>query len=226
MKIIGFVPIKLNNERVPNKNLLKFYDNVHLTTYVLEKLNKVKLFDELYVYCSDKTIINYIPKNSNIIFLQRPGYLDTQKATTYDIIYNFCKQIKVNKTDILSMCFVTSPFLEIKTYIGCINKLVLSNYDSCFTVKRIFEFLWNEKQPLNYNLNNVPRSQDLPITYVETTGLYVFRKDVFDKYNARIGENPYLYNVSTIESIDINYPDDWKIADSIYITIKNDNASR
>ena len=52
MKTVAFVPIKLNNQRTPGKNIKKFDDGSSLITVFLRNLIKVKSFDDVYVFCS------------------------------------------------------------------------------------------------------------------------------------------------------------------------------
>jgi CMP-N-acetylneuraminic acid synthetase len=42
MKVVGMIPIKLNNERIPGKNLKQFYDGKPLMSFVQETLLKAK----------------------------------------------------------------------------------------------------------------------------------------------------------------------------------------
>ena len=51
MKTVAFVPIKLNNQRTPGKNIKKFDDGSSLITVFLRNLIKVKSFDDVYVFC-------------------------------------------------------------------------------------------------------------------------------------------------------------------------------
>lgn len=50
MKTVAFVPIKLNNQRTPGKNIKKFDDGSSLITVFLRNLIKVKSFDDVYVF--------------------------------------------------------------------------------------------------------------------------------------------------------------------------------
>ena len=70
--------------------------------------------------------------------------------------------------------------------------------------------------PYNYELNHIPRTQDLPLLYEETSGFYIYRKEVMMDFHRRIGVNPFLVEVGEIESIDIDEPEDFVIADAIY----------
>ncbi len=62
-----------------------------------------------------------------------------------------------------------------------------------------------------YELNNIPRTQDLQALYEETSGFYIYKGDVISKYNRRIGEKPYI-----VEGIDIDELEDFEIADAIF----------
>ena len=76
MKTVAFVPIKLNNERLPGKNLKKFSDGTPLVKIILNKLAALKgdCIDKVYCYCSSKEIVAYLP--DGVEWLQRPIFLD------------------------------------------------------------------------------------------------------------------------------------------------------
>ena len=55
MKIAAYIPIKLNNERAPGKNIKKFDDGTPLCEFMFETISRVKEIDEIYCFCSDET---------------------------------------------------------------------------------------------------------------------------------------------------------------------------
>ena len=61
MKTVAVVPMKMNSTRLPNKNIKAFDNGEPLCTYVLNTLLQVKNLDEIYVYCSDESIQEYLP---------------------------------------------------------------------------------------------------------------------------------------------------------------------
>jgi len=65
---------------------------------------------------------------------------------------------------------------------------------------------------INYNLQDVPRTQDIQPVWVETSSFYIFRKEVFTLHNRRIGFCPYIHEVSGIEAIDIDEKKDYELA--------------
>lgn len=216
MKTVAFVPIKLNNQRTPGKNTKKFDDGTALITVFLKTLVKSKEIDELYVFCSNPEIENYLIPG--VTFLKRPTYLDTQEATPQDIITEFMKLIDA---DIYAVCHCTSPFVTIENIDECFMAVKSGKYDSSFTGEKIQKLLWkNTNEPLNFNPEKVPRTQDLDPIYSEVSAAYVFKKEVFEKLHRRIGLKPHITEVTGVECVDIDYPEDFEIANAIYMNIK------
>ena len=88
-------------------------------------------------------------------------------------------------------------------------------YDSAFSAERVQTFAWWQGKPLNYSLERVPRTQDLEPIYVETSAFFVFREDVWREKHRRIGERAYMAVTDRIESMDIDNPDDFLLAEAI-----------
>jgi CMP-N-acetylneuraminic acid synthetase len=99
--------------------------------------------------------------------------------------------------------------------IECIEKVKSRQYDSAFCAIVIQDFLWMDNKPLNFDASNLPRSQDLKPIYRETSGVYVFTKDVFLNHKRRIGDNPFIKVVSYKEAVDINNPEDFDLAKAL-----------
>lgn len=86
---------------------------------------------------------------------------------------------------------------------------------NALTVTRLQEFLWKDGRPINYDPAAVPRTQDLPPLYTETTGAYAYRRELILEQDRRVGASPALIEVSKIEAVDINEPVDWIVADAL-----------
>ena len=211
---VGMIPIKLNNQRIPGKNIKCFDDGTPLINFIQRALLGSKLLDEIYVYCSDESIKEYLLPN--IRFLKRPYFLDEDRCNCNDIIREFIKEVHA---DFYCVSHVTGPFTQSLSIDTCIEKVQSGVYDSAFMARKIQEFLWSDGKTINFDLQNFPRTQDLEPIYTETPGAYVFSADTFQKYGRRVGINPYIHEVSEIESRDIDYPDDFAIANAIYMNI-------
>lgn len=216
MKLAAFVPVKLNNNRMPGKNIARFSDGTPLITAFLKTLVKINGIDNIYVFCSDVSIKEYLIPG--VDYLQRPAFLDTQSATPQDIIREFMKLVD---SDFYMVNHCTSPFVTVEHFEECIMSVKSGCADSSFTGQKIQKLLWtSESKPMNFNPENIPRTQDLDVIYNEISAAYVFKREVFEKYQRRIGLNPHITVVSGIETIDIDYPEDFLMADAVYTYMK------
>ncbi len=212
-----FMPIKLNNERTPGKNVKQFDDGTPLLQVPLMTALRVKekgYIDRIIVYCSKEEIKQYIP--DGVEFVQRPERLDTQTTRCGDIIDSFLQTVD---SDIYVMYHATSPFITEKHLIECIESVKSGRFDSAFAAKKLQNFMWYENQPLNFKLDSAPRTQDMEPYYCELSSPYVFTREVFEMHHGRTGTNPYICECSEIEAIDIDYPEDFALANVVYMSL-------
>lgn len=207
MSIVAVVPIKTTNERLPGKNT-KLLAGKPLISYCLEQLQKVKEIDEIYVYCSDEQIQAYLPEG--VTFLKRSEQLDLPTSNFNQIFDCFIEQVQAER---YVYAHATAPFITAETIAACIQSTDSEIYDSAFTAIEIQDYLWDEKGPLNFNAQNVPRSQDLDKIYRESSGVYVIKRDVYQALGRRVGNQPFMKSISYKEAIDINTPEDFKLAE-------------
>ena len=211
MKVVALVPMKLNNRRLPNKNTKPFTNGKPLCHYILSTLLKVKEIDEIYVYCSNPEIKEFIP--DGVKYLQRSESLDQDSTKINEVLSAFANDVPA---DVYVLSHVTAPFISADSIKKGIDGILYAGYDSAFSARKLQEFIWKDGQPFNYELDNIPRTQDLPAMFTETCGLYIYTKDVIQKFGRRIGEKPLIVEISEIESTDIDESDDFLIADAIY----------
>ena len=94
MKVVVMIPIKLNNERVPGKNLKCFSDGTPLINFIQKACLNAKKVDEVYVYCSNEAVKEYLLPG--VKFLRRPEFLDTSVVNCNDIIREFMKEVEAD----------------------------------------------------------------------------------------------------------------------------------
>lgn len=218
MKVTAFIPMKLNNERTPGKNTKPFSDGTPLCHFVQKALLQVPEVDEIVAFCSDERIKDYLLPG--VKFLKRPTSLDTKETLCGDII---CTFLEMHKADIYVMSHATSPFIKPERFSQCINAVKSHQYDSAFACKKLSNFIWYQGKPLNFRLDKAPRTQDMEAAYCELSTPYVFTPHVFETYHGRSGENPFMCECSEIESIDVDYPEDFALADMVYTHLLKEN---
>ena len=216
------IPIKLNNERIPGKNLKRFSDGTPLMELIQKACLSAKYINNVYVFCSKPEIQEYIVKG--VKYISRPNYLDGDDINCNDIIREF---IKIVDADIYVVSHATGPFTRSESIDTCVQKVASSEFDSAFLAQKMQEFLWQNGKAINFDIQHFPRTQDLVPIYSEVSGAYVFAKSTFIKYNRRVGIRPYIHEVDKVEAIDIDYPIDFEIANAIYKEIiYNENSNQ
>lgn len=207
MKTVAIMPLKLKNERCPGKNT-RILGKKPLLQYELDSLKATRLCDTINVYCSDEAVLPFLPQG--VTFIQRPTALDLPTSNFSQIFESFMNTVDA---DIYVYAHATAPFITIKTMEECIKAVQSGVYDSAFCAVKLQDYLWKDGKPLNFDASNLPRTQDLEPIYQETSGVYVFTKEVFQKYHRRVGVNPFIKEVSFKEAVDIDNPEDFTLAE-------------
>ena len=221
MKTVAIVPMKLNNRRLPQKNTKSFTNGKPLCHYILSTLLTVEGVDEVYVYCSNPDIQEFIPEG--VKYLQRSTSLDQDTTKMNEVLHCFANEVPA---DIYVMTHTTAPFIKKESLEKGLEAVKSGEYDSSFAAKKLQDFLWKDGKRAKEasevmkitakDLKNIPRTQDLPALYEETSGFYIYRNTVMTELNRRIGDKPYIVEVGEIESVDIDEAEDFMIADAIY----------
>jgi len=209
-KIVAFMPAKGTSNRVENKNL-RLLDGLPLYLHAIKKLMSCEFIDEVYLDTESDSIIT-MAKDTGCRIIKRDPSLATNTTDGNKLLMN---EIENVKSDIYVQLLCTSPFIEIETIkIACSLVANDGNYDSVTLVKKEKQYRWNDSKPL-YDIKNIPNSNTLEDTIIETMGLYVITDEAANKTKRRIGEQPYLLEVTPVESVDVNWPDDFYLAENI-----------
>ncbi len=208
-KTIFWTPIKMNNERLPNKNILPI-NGKPLCQYVLEELKKSANGQDVYVFCSDERLEEYLPEGVRRV--PRPRELDTFQAKITDVCAVFADTMDA---DIYVYVQVTSPFLTSRIISEGLEAVRSGKYDSALSVKRLQDFLWMDGKPFNYDPADIARTQDLTPFFQETGGVYIYTRELITQHRRRTGFTPYLVETSEIEAIDIDNKEDFELAQAV-----------
>jgi CMP-N-acetylneuraminic acid synthetase len=211
-KIVAFSPVRFNSKRTPKKNL-KLLGDKPLCRYIFETLLDIDYLDGVFGFSSDPVLEDILPKGAT--FLKRPACLDNDNTLGISIYRDFVDKVDA---DLYILAHTTSPFLKSSSIKNAIDMVAGGQYDSAASVEKHQTFIWFDGKPLNFTPLNRQKTQDLKPIYIETSGFYIFTKEQIEK-GRRLGDNPYFQVLSSIENIDIDYPDDFDFAEKILKTL-------
>lgn len=223
MKVNVFLPCRKGSERVKNKNIKSISNYKYgLIEIKLNQLLKSKYVNNIYLSTNDDEIIKYANtlNSERIIIHKRKEDLSSSNTSTDHIVPHVLELIGEGE---IMWTHVTSPFISTDLY----NKIILSyfnnkkkGYDSLMTTNLIYGYLWDKEGAINYNRNieKWPRTQTLSPVHEINSAVFLSNSSNYQNYNDRIGVNPFLYPVDKIEGFDIDWEDDFKIAECLIET--------
>lgn len=224
----ALLPMKEHSERIPEKNY-KLLNNKAFFFYIADTLKAAGLFSKL-VIDTDSEKIEYLAKKRFgewVVIIERAkelsgDYVPMNKIIEYDI-----NVLGVDND--FFQTHSTNPFLTIHTvrqavkiyFDGKSSKCI----DSVFSANTIKTRLYDKNLvPINHSPTELVRTQDLEMIYEENSSFYIFSGEAFQKNKHRIGSKPQVYpmNRSDIETLDVDDPSDWKLAEKLLRANVND----
>ncbi len=220
MSINVFLPCRKGSQRVPKKNIKEFAGFKNgLIEIKLKQLLECKKIDTIYLSTNDEEILAYAESlnQDRIILHKRAEYLSSSETSTDNLVSHVLKLIP--EGDIL-WTHVTSPFLNANAYDDIIKKyqeVKQQGFDSLMTTNLIHGFLWNKEGPINYDRTKEkwPRTQTIEPLHEINSAVFLADTEIYRNLKDRIGNNPFLYELDKIKSFDIDWEDDFKIAEAI-----------
>lgn len=211
MKVVAFLPAKRKSNRINNKNI-RLLDGKPLFLHTLDNLKECKLIDEIYLDSESDELFK-LAEEYPCIPLRRSPELASNKIDGNKLFYN---EISKVDADIYMQILCTSPFILPTTIDKAVEILINSDgkYDSVILVKNAKLYTWKNGTP-SYDINQIPNSNTLDDTVIETMGLYVIDNKAAHSLKRRIGDSPYFLEADEIEAIDVNYPKDFELANYI-----------
>lgn len=222
MMVSVFLPTRKGSERVLIKNTRDFAG----VKGGLLKLKLLQLIEccqvgEIVLSTNDEASVEVALslKSEKIKICQRPDYLALSSTSLVDLVKyvpGICEYENILWTH------VTSPFVQAVDYTNIIKEyfIQLSNgFDSLMTVKPLRNFLWDNITHDIINRTNEekwPRTQDLKVYFEIDSAVFLSSKRSYKKHADRIGLKPFLYEMEGIKSFDVDWEEDFKIAEVLY----------
>jgi CMP-N-acetylneuraminic acid synthetase len=104
----------------------------------------------------------------------------------------------------------------VESHEKAIDYYLNNDFDSVTSVTEVKNHLWLDNKPINYDLNNVPNSQDLPDVVKLNYGITLIDREVMKNKKRVVGNKPGFYKLDEFESTDIDTEFDFFIAEQIY----------
>ena len=217
-----FTIIKEESKRVPDKNF-KNINGHPLWWHLLSELDGLdvtvntdsqKFVKELEKY--NLRSIKVIKRKKKHIDWENDENIDSSPVE--DMLFDFCETL--DKSEIVVLTHITSPFLKKETIFNAIEKLENNpNKKSIHSVQQIHDFVWvkkdNEINPINFFTDRVQRTQDLPPILVSKGAFFIAKAGDILTQKKRLPEPIMFFPINHIQSVEIDNFDDLEFANLV-----------
>ncbi len=204
---LAVIPAKKTSHRVPAKNLRSFWNGMSLLEIKIRVLKQCNFIKQIIVSSDDEKALA-LAKSLGAYARLRSSDLCNDFVNLKELFQEVLAEFDSN---LIYWAHPTSPFVKPVTIDKAIE-LAKNNTSNCIIgVEHLQEFLWSEEGPINYDPKIQPRSQELPPLYRITGGIHIAVAHRFIEEGS-LAFNPLMFfNMSKIESLDINTEDDWEL---------------
>jgi len=214
VKIAAYVPIKLNSQRLPNKNILDLGGH-RMCSYILHTLLASTGIASVSVFCSTMSVLRYVPDGVELV--QRDPSLDRDEVKGLQLFQAFARAVEA---DYYLLGHTTAPFISKNTVEAVIAAVRDGGHDSAFTAQKVQTYAWYDRTPINYVPTDMARTQDTKPIMIESSGLYLYSRSLILEGNRRIGSNPGIVDLGYPECIDVDTLEDFRLAENTSINFR------
>ena len=222
--LVALLPMKANSVRVPSKNFRPLAGKP-LFRWILDTLLAMPEIDAVVINTDARQILadnGLVDGEAGRVIIRdrKPeicGDLVSMNLVLADDVQNVA-------ADAYLMTHTTNPLLSAMTMSAAVAAyragVEAGTADSLFTVnKHQTRFYRADASPVNHDPDNLIPTQDLEPWFEENSNAYIFSGDSFLGTRARIGQKPIMFETPKLESVDIDGPEDWALAEALALQI-------
>ncbi len=218
-KITALIAVKGDSERVKRKNIRPFAGS-SLLQIKLEQIQSLNVFDEVIVSSENDDVLSMC-KPFDITIHKRDPFYSTSHVPMSSVYEYLAKLVK---TEYIAWIPVTNPLVDGEIYKNAIKTFAAMDhdiYDSLISVNDVHEYLYYKDKPLNFSLDPWSRSQDLSGVYSINFAINIISKRDMINNKATVGHNPHFFIIEKDMAIDIDYMEDFILAETLYKSRRN-----
>jgi N-acylneuraminate cytidylyltransferase len=210
--VIAIIPARGGSKRIPRKNLLPI-KGIPLVGYSIRHALQAHHVREVYVSTDDADIVT-VARAYGAGVVIRPVELAGDQATSETaLLHVLDDRLKRGLSDPELVVFLqpTSPVRRPNDIDHAIETLLDMKADSLFSACENNRLIWamRDGQPvsLTYDFHSRQREQDMALQFRENGSIYVFRPEILQRYNNRLGGKIAIYEMDYWSSFQVDSPE-------------------
>lgn len=223
--LVALLPMKANSVRVPSKNFRPLAGKP-LFRWILDTLLSMPEIDAVVINTDARQIL----ADNGLVDGEAGGRVvirDRKPEIRGDFVSMnlvLADDIQAVAADAYLMTHTTNPLLSAATMSEAVRLyragVEAGAADSLFTVNKFqTRFYRADGSAVNHDPDNLIRTQDLEPWYEENSNAYIFSAESFARTQARIGRKPIMFETPKLESVDIDGPEEWALAEALALQL-------
>ena len=210
------IPARLGSSRIKEKVLLPFPFNSekNLITHKVDAIRRYLPSAKIILSCGEEKLFDIADDLGLLKSIRTGKHINGHEVGTREAI---CEVIKDVTTEFVAWTPVVTPLHDhviiqksLEKFYAGLNR---NEFDSLTTGVRIYEYLWQNGQPLNYHADERhPDSQFLPELYRLSNGIYICSKKIMHERGYFLGHKPHILPIPKICAFDIDEQEDYDLA--------------
>jgi CMP-N,N'-diacetyllegionaminic acid synthase len=227
-EILGLIPARGGSKRVKNKNILPL-NGKPLINYTIEAAQKSKLINRIVVSTDSAEIAEVAKKAGAEIPFLRPFEIANENSTEFEFHVHALNELyKKNKylPELIVNLYPTTPFRRAETIDDAIERLFqFKEAHSLRSTKKVSEHpfkMWTKDGDFlvpfvkkDNGATNTAAYHLLPAVQIQNASIYIVKTETLYDFNNTVGEKVLSFEMSEEESVDINTPLDFKLAEAL-----------
>lgn len=229
--ILALIPARGGSKGLPGKNIKELCGKP-LIGWSIEAARQSAFVDRVLVTTDCEEIKAVSEKEGADVPFLRPKYLAEDQATSFDAVVhalNWLKETENYTPDFLLLLQPTSPLRTTEDIDRAITKLFEKNAKGIISVCHVAHHpWWSNTLPADGSMANFirpeiknKRRQDLPQFYQLNGAIYIAEVGYFIKNQGFLGSGTYAYVMPSERSVDIDYLEDFYLAEMMMERVKN-----
>jgi len=213
---IVIIPARGGSKSILKKNIIDFCGKP-LIAWSIEQSLRSERVDKVFV-TTDCEEIAAVSEKYGAEIIMRPDELATDFSSSEDALKHAVKEI-AKQTNLEKVVFLqcTSPVRRDFDIDEAIKEMDTQNADSLFSCSVTDDLTLWEKYPdgsidsISYDYRNRGRRQDRNELLIENGSIYIFKPELLDTDNNRLGGKIAYYHMPIWTSFEIDHPEDLEI---------------
>lgn len=214
MRILVVIPARGGSKGIPRKNV-RLMAGKPLIAYSIENAIKCK-YDIDVAVSTDNEEISRIATSYGVTVIERPSHLSTDDITLDPVVFHAVEcmeNIYHIQYQIVITMQPTSPLLNVLSLNSAIDEFIELGHDSLLSAINKPHLSWTEENGRIVPMYKERLNRQYLPKKLQETGAFFISKREFINENSRLGPNISVFEISENESIDIDTPQDWWVAE-------------